>query len=93
MIDPVPPTPQQPPGAPVAQSPEPYSLYWYNFTTGEYDSLIGAPAPDQVVNYIPTTPGARELFNLYVNHKGMQPLDAMIDVLERVAGVHKAVSA
>ena len=56
--------------------------YWYNFVTDEYEYI---ETPKDFSNYVPQL-GGRGLYELYVNHMGMTPIDAATKVLKISVG-------
>lgn len=56
--------------------------YWHNFRTGEGEYR---EAPKDFSDYVPQI-GGRGLYQLYVEHKGMGPLEAALKVLSLCVG-------
>ena len=57
-------------------------MYWHNFVTGK-DEYI--ETPKDFSDYVPQI-GGRVLYQLYVEHKGMKPIEAACKVLEMSVG-------
>lgn len=63
-------------------------MYWHNFVTGENEYI---ETPEDFGDYVPQI-GGRDLYQLYVEHKGMKPIEAAIKVLEFACGIDKEQS-
>jgi hypothetical protein len=57
-------------------------MHWYNYDTEDYDFI---DTPEDYSPYVPTG-AARNLFHLYVDHKGWSQLDAALEVLSVCVG-------
>lgn len=57
---------------------------WYNYRTQQHEWLYSTPA--DLHDYISQDRSAQALFDLYVNHMNIAPLDAAIKVLKAQIG-------
>lgn len=58
-------------------------MYWYNYVTSKYEYR---ETPSDFTNYIPQQPAAISLYNLLIEHKGMTPVGAALQVLKACVG-------
>lgn len=56
--------------------------YWHNFVTGEYEYI---ETPKDFSDYVPQI-GGRGLHQIYVEHDGMEPIEAACKVLSLAVG-------
>lgn len=56
-----------------------FASAWYNYRTDEYDYLYGIP--ENFSDYIPQDPSAQALYDIHVNHEGLESVEAAIKVL------------
>lgn len=59
---------------------------WFNYKTGEYENLTEAPV-ERMCEFIPQDGASQSLFEIYTKHKGLDPIEASIKILEVVARV------
>lgn len=55
---------------------------WFNYVKNEYEYI---ETPTDFSNYVPQL-GGRGLYQIYVNHEGMQPIAAALKVLQLSLG-------
>jgi len=56
--------------------------YWHNFVTGKGELI---ETPEDFSDYVPQN-GGRGLYEFYVKHQGMKPIEAARKGLETVIG-------
>ena len=59
--------------------------YWYNYRTKDYDYI---DTPEDFSDYVPH-PAGKALYEIYVEHKGMKPIEAALKVLTTACGEDK----